>query len=173
MSEIFDRRVAEAQVTLALAVLVEPSCLPDVNRAIILLDNARDTIPGLSPIIEMLFTKPVPRISEAIAAIRALLPHNTGTAAVNNALERVNSATTAVQAECRPLMIWAQLLESGPTENIRAHAARKMHGILLAQQANADALKHNAADAVACLTVVYNERMEQAREAELGSSSSS
>lgn len=164
-------RVAESQAALALALLVDPSTVPDVNRAILLLDEARAGMAGLDPIVDMLFNRPVPRISEAIIALRSLLPDSTSTQAIDDAMDRMQATMRAIQASGLPIMMWRQLLDTAPTDNLKATAARKLQTALSGMQMNADALKRSASDLVGCVNIVYTEHRRNEREKDLANSS--
>lgn len=165
------RKVAESQAGLALALLVDPNTLPDINRAIVLVDEARAGMAGLDPVIEMLFNRPVPRISEAIVYLRAMLPAPTSTVAMDEAMQRMHSASRAIESLGLPLMMWRQMMDTAPTDHLKAIAARKFQAMLVQQQANADALRRTAADVAGCANVVYTEHRTNEREAILASSS--
>lgn len=165
------RRVAESHAALALALLVDPSTVPDVNRAILLLDEARAGLVGLDPIIALLFNRPVPRISEAIIALRAMLPDTTSTVAIDDSMNRLQSTIRTIQSSALPIMMWRQLLDTAPTDNLKATAARKLQTALSGMQLNADALKRTASDLAGCANVVYMEHRRSEREELLASSS--
>lgn len=166
-------KVAEAQAALALGLLVDPSTVPDVNRAILLLDEAREGYPGLQRAIDMLFNKPVPRITEAIIAIRTHLPPPASITGVDAAMQRLQAAFKQIEALNMPMVMWRQMIDSGPTDRVKAMAARRLQMALAQQQQNADALKRSAADVSGCLSVVYMEHQESDRESSLSGSSRS
>lgn len=167
------RKVAESQAGLALGILTDPDTVPDINRAILLLDEARAGMGGMDPIIAMLFNKPVPRLSEAIIALRSVVPGAANEGAVDEAMNRMQQGLRSIDNVNGAVKMWRRIMESGPSESIRLSAAQRVQTALAEQQLNADALKRQIADVAGCVNVVYTELRTNQRETELANSSQS